>query len=147
MSDPRYGSPHQRLRKALMAGLRASSEGVRCAHDCGVPIAPNTPSYLIDLAHEPGTDGYRGLAHSHCNRSDGAHDERRVGRPPAGARFGQSRAVANTSAPRVTYEEMEAGYEVEHFGRTGVAEGETTTDSQGRKWIKTGHIVVQQWWA
>jgi hypothetical protein len=148
VSDPKHGYRHQQLRKALMINLRNSSDGVDCAHGCGVRIAPDTPSYRIDLAHLPGSDtAYAGLAHSHCNRSDGAWGERRVGRPPAWR--GQSsltRPLGQAAPPRVTPEQMTAGYELKFFGRTGVAEGETTTDAQGRTWVKVGDIVVQQWW-
>ena len=55
-------------------GLRArwrpivNGGGATCCL-CHEPIVPGTP---WDLDHTPDRRGYRGVAHAHCNRSDGA---------------------------------------------------------------------------
>jgi hypothetical protein len=141
---------HKSLRKALIITLRTNGVAIPCPHDCGVPIEPDTPSNQLDLAHVPGSaTEYMGLSHAHCNRSDGSWGERRTGRPKAGARFGVSSGTSAYVPPTramPSYEQMERGYDLEHFGRTGVADGETTTDAQGRTWQKVGHTVVHAWW-
>jgi hypothetical protein len=60
-----YGHTHQQLRARL---LRAMRDGDPCCL-CSLPMWHGTP---LDLDHTPTRDGYRGLAHASCNRSDGA---------------------------------------------------------------------------
>jgi hypothetical protein len=141
VSDPRYRGAHIRLRKALIIGLRNSADGVDCAHGCGVRIERDTPSSQIDLAHEPGSDAHRGLAHAHCNRSDGAQGERR---PP---RFPTSRAVGRDGVPATfDYTAMCRADELRYFGREGVADGERVIDEHGRTMVRGGLGVYHYWW-
>jgi len=58
-----YGPPHQALRTQLIAQW---IPGQPCAH-CGRPMTDRND---LDLAHTPDRTGYRGLAHSACNRGN-----------------------------------------------------------------------------
>ena len=77
-----YGSPHQRELKRRRAAWRP---GDICAH-CGRGIMQLwriMPSgrriCLADLPHTDDRTGYLpGLAHSHCNRADGARRGNRI---------------------------------------------------------------------
>ena len=60
----RYGYTHQRIRKALLP----FAYGRRC-HFCGALMLPGQ---ALDLDHTVDQTGYRGMAHSSCNRRDGA---------------------------------------------------------------------------
>lgn len=59
-----YGYQHQRLRRALLA----DAIGRDCPH-CGLPMLAGEP---LDLDHTTDRNGYRGMAHASCNRSEGA---------------------------------------------------------------------------
>lgn len=59
-----YGADHQRRRRAALAAL---VPGTPCGR-CGQPMHPGQH---LDLDHTDDRDGYRGLAHSRCNRSAG----------------------------------------------------------------------------
>lgn len=62
-----HGSPlHVRTRKTLLATWKP---GDPCCL-CGQPMWG--PTSQIHADHLPGTTQYRGLAHAHCNRRDGA---------------------------------------------------------------------------
>lgn len=60
----RYGHAHQRLRAALLR----EAIGQPC-HHCGRPMLEGQ---ALDLDHTADGEGYRGMAHSRCNRSEGA---------------------------------------------------------------------------
>lgn len=69
-----YGTQHQALRRELAPKVAAGD--AHCTepicHDpdgTGRWIAPGRP---WDLAHNRDTGGYRGPAHQHCNRREGA---------------------------------------------------------------------------
>jgi hypothetical protein len=64
MAKPQYNWRHQKIRKAMLP----AAYGEPC-HFCGLPMFPGQ---LLDLDHLPGSDSYRGMAHRHCNRRDGA---------------------------------------------------------------------------
>jgi hypothetical protein len=66
-----YGSPHIKLRKALLARWQP---GDPCAH-CGRPMPDKR---YIDLGHTADRAGYIGLAHRACNRADGARRGNRM---------------------------------------------------------------------
>jgi hypothetical protein len=61
-----YGVAHQKARSAWKVRVEA---GVVDCCLCGYWIEPGTP---WDLDHTPDRTGYRGAAHSSCNRRDGA---------------------------------------------------------------------------
>ena len=60
-----YGGDHQRTRREH---LDAFIDGQRCPF-CDQPMYA---SQQLDLDHTTDRSGYRGLAHMHCNRSEGA---------------------------------------------------------------------------
>lgn len=60
-----YGWTHRQARAAALAGLR---DGAPC-HLCGAPMYR---TQQLDLDHNTTRTQYRGLAHSACNRRDGA---------------------------------------------------------------------------
>lgn len=69
-----YGSQHQALRARL---LKAWRPGQPCAR-CGQPIyylwtwdRNGKRVSAVDLGHNDGKTGYRGLEHRSCNRRDG----------------------------------------------------------------------------
>lgn len=63
MTAPPYRGPHRAIRRALLP----YAYGQLC-HLCGQPMLPGQ---ALDLDHRPDGRGYRGLAHSRCNRADG----------------------------------------------------------------------------
>lgn len=63
-SDRGYGAEHQAIRKAMLA----EAYGQQC-HHCGHLMLPGQK---LDLDHTGDRTGYRGFAHAHCNRSEGA---------------------------------------------------------------------------
>lgn len=66
MAKPQYRSKHQAERKKWK---RLVDAGDASCCLCGQWLPPGA---AFDLDHEPGTLTYRGVAHAHCNRSDGA---------------------------------------------------------------------------
>jgi hypothetical protein len=91
-----YGSPHQRAREKY-ARLVASGRA-RCTEPVCLKanrwIRPDEP---WDLAHADGQRGYRGPAHSTCNRSEGsrrrwAAEPSRASRRPTGSSYSIARA-------------------------------------------------------
>jgi hypothetical protein len=64
MSDPRYLAAHRKLRKELLP----RAYGTRCIH-CGYLMLEGQK---LDLDHTADGTGYRGIVHSHCNRSEAA---------------------------------------------------------------------------
>lgn len=58
-----YGTAHQQLRAKLLAQWKP---GDPCAR-CGKPMTDKT---RIDLGHQDGKRGYRGLEHDTCNRGN-----------------------------------------------------------------------------
>ncbi|MFI0718911.1 endonuclease domain-containing protein [Streptomyces sp. NPDC021224] len=63
-SDRGYGADHQALRKATID----QAYGQAC-HHCGHPMLKGQ---ALDLDHTADRGAYRGFAHAHCNRSEGA---------------------------------------------------------------------------
>jgi Recombination endonuclease VII len=61
-----YGSSHQTIRNSALASYR---QGQPCA-ECGQPLTGPAASH--DLAHDHINGGYKGLAHTACNRSEGS---------------------------------------------------------------------------
>ena len=62
----RESTTHKPMRERLRVQVE---RGTTVCVLCGELIVPGTP---WDLDHRPGTRGYRGPTHAHCNRSDGA---------------------------------------------------------------------------
>lgn len=72
-SDRGYGSEHQSIRRALLD----AAYGQPC-HHCGIPMLKGQQ---LDLDHTADRSAYRGFAHAHCNRSEGAKRGNRQRRP------------------------------------------------------------------
>src|SRR4051794_29556780 len=71
MTKPKYAGQHRRLSELL----RSQAYGRPCVR-CGLPMLPGQP---LDLDHDDDNPAhYRGVAHSHCNRSAGAQKGNRV---------------------------------------------------------------------
>jgi hypothetical protein len=64
MTGAKWPGPHRRLAEKL----KPHALGRPC-HFCGLPMLPGQP---LDLDHAPDGRSYRGVAHRHCNRADGA---------------------------------------------------------------------------
>lgn len=64
MTGAKWSGPHRRLSEQM----RAQAIGTPCCL-CGRLMLPGQP---LDLDHAPDGRSYRGVAHRHCNRSDGA---------------------------------------------------------------------------
>lgn len=98
-----YGGQHQAIRRALLP----TAVGQICCR-CGRPI---TAGQAVDLDHTDDRAGYRGLAHSRCNRS-------------AGGRLGAARKQELRSERKRTMIEAEQvlGIEIaEDRGHTSIA--------------------------
>jgi hypothetical protein len=79
MARRRYGHRHQQIRRALIG----DAYGTACLHCGGLML----PGQALDLDHRAGGDGYRGMVHASCNRSEGGrrgNDELRRRRLGAG---------------------------------------------------------------
>jgi hypothetical protein len=85
--QPQYGPAHRRARLAALAYMQ---DGDACCL-CGCAMYR---SQHLDLDHQPGATTYRGLAHAHCNRADGA---RRGNRARGALRHGYPQGTANAS--------------------------------------------------
>ena len=70
----RYDNPTHQTLKRVMRGV-VDGGNARCCL-CGGPIPAGSS---FDLDHDPDGNGYRGVAHVKCNRSDGG--KRSHGRP------------------------------------------------------------------
>jgi hypothetical protein len=70
-----YGTPHQKLRKQLIA---AFTPGQPCAR-CGQPIWNPAEA---DLGHTDDKMAYTGLEHQRCNRADGPRRGNKLRRRP-----------------------------------------------------------------
>jgi hypothetical protein len=78
MTGQKWSGPHRRLAEKL----KPHALGRPC-HFCGLPMLPGQP---LDLDHAPDGRSYRGVAHRHCNRADGARKSLAIQRARRGQR-------------------------------------------------------------
>ena len=78
MTGAKWSGEHRRLSEQM----RARAFGQIC-HFCRLPMLPGQP---LDLDHAPDGLTYRGVAHRHCNRADGARKSLAIQRARRGQR-------------------------------------------------------------